>query len=79
MPLYEYYCTKCATKFELLRPMSRADEAATCPQGHNGGTRTLSVFASVSKGADGAPQPITRGGSAGGGCACGGGGCGCGH
>jgi putative FmdB family regulatory protein len=74
MPLYEYYCPKCTSKFELLRPMSRADEGATCPRGHNGGTRTLSVFAAVSKGAGGASQPIT-----GGGCACGGGGCGCGH
>ena len=74
MPLYEYYCPKCATKFELLRPMSRSDEAATCPSGHNGVTRTLSMFAAVTKGADGSPQPMT-----GGGCACGGGGCGCGH
>jgi putative FmdB family regulatory protein len=74
MPLYEYYCPKCTTKFELLRPMSRADEAGTCPKGHTGGTRTLSVFAAVSKGTDGAPQTMM-----GGGCACGGGGCGCGH
>ena len=73
MPLYEYYCAKCAAKFELLRPMSRADEAATCPKGHNGGTRTLSVFAAVSKGAEGGAE------AGGGGCACGGGGCGCGH
>jgi putative FmdB family regulatory protein len=76
MPLYEYYCRKCAAKFELLRPISRAGEAATCPEGHNGGERTLSVFAALAKGADGSfDAPATSGG----GCACGGGGCGCGH
>ena len=48
MPLYEYYCTKCATKYELLRSMSRSDDPATCPNGHKGGARTLSMFASVS-------------------------------
>ena len=76
MPLYEYYCTRCAVKFELLRPMSRADEAATCPKGHGGSARMLSVFARVGRGAavEFEPSPST-----GGGCACGGGGCGCGH
>lgn len=72
MPLYEYYCPRCSSKFELLRPMGRADELATCPKGHNGATRTLSVFAAVSKDAAGSTMP------AGGGCACGGGACGCG-
>jgi putative FmdB family regulatory protein len=74
MPLYEYYCTKCASKYELLRSLQRADEPTRCPQGHAGGTRTLSLFAAVSKsGTDGAQLP------SGGGCACGGGACGCGH
>ncbi|MEX2225646.1 MAG: zinc ribbon domain-containing protein [Dehalococcoidia bacterium] len=74
MPLYEYFCRKCTTKFELLRPMSRSDEAATCPQGHRDGMRMLSVFAAVSKDAQGTPEPMI-----GGGCACGGGACGCAH
>jgi putative FmdB family regulatory protein len=74
MPIYEYYCRSCASKFELLRPMGRGDETATCPQGHGGGTRTVSVFAAVSKGASG--QATAMGG---GGCGCGGGACGCGH
>ena len=78
MPLYEYYCPRCATKFEQLRPMSRSDEPATCPSGHNGGTRALSIFAAVSKGEGGGTiMPDASGG--GGGCACGGGGCGCAH
>ncbi len=49
MPLYEYYCTRCAAKFELLRPMSRADEPATCPKGHGAAARMLSVFARVGR------------------------------
>ena len=75
MPIYEYYCPKCAVKFEELRPIARADEAAVCAKGHRGAARTLSVFAMTSKGGDGAS--LAMGG--GGGCACGGGGCGCGH
>jgi putative FmdB family regulatory protein len=71
MPLYEYYCQRCNETYELLRPMSSSDQAGTCPQGHGGGTRTLSVFAAVSKGEGGASMP------SGGGCGCGGGGCGC--
>jgi putative FmdB family regulatory protein len=75
MPLYEYYCPRCAAKYELLRPMERSDEPGTCPRGHGGGARTLSLFATVARG-DGSSieQPV-----GGGGCACGGGGCGCGH
>ena len=34
MPLYEYVCTDCESKFELLRPFSRADEVAECPHCH---------------------------------------------
>ncbi len=76
MPLYEYYCTRCAAKFELLRPMSRADEPATCPEGHAGAARMLSMFARVGRdwGTEYEQAP-----SVGGGCACGGGSCGCGQ
>ena len=77
MPLYEYYCPRCTTKFELLRSMSRSEEPARCPNGHTSAMRTLSVFATAggrdeAAFASGAP-------AAGGGCGCGGGGCGCGH
>jgi len=63
MPLYEYYCQTCGSRFERLRPMSRADEAVTCPQGHPGAQRVLSLFASFSKGAEGNTTPL--GGSSG--------------
>ena len=58
MPLYEYYCRRCEAKFELLRSMSRSEEPATCPSGHEGAERALSVFASFSKGADGLSSPV---------------------
>ncbi len=72
MPMYEYYCAKCSTTFELMRAMMHRDATATCPKGHAGARRTLSMFASVRKGAAGESMP------SGGGCGCGGGACGCG-
>jgi putative FmdB family regulatory protein len=74
MPVYEYYCRTCATKFERLRPMRAAEEPAACPAGHDGAARTLSVFA-VSRGSDGGFEPMGMGGGCGcgGACACGGG------
>ncbi len=73
MPLYEYYCRDCRTRFELLRPMSRMDDPAACPGGHGGSQRVLSTFAAVTKGEGGEYQPVAGAG----GCAgCGGGSCG---
>ncbi|MCD6352004.1 MAG: zinc ribbon domain-containing protein [Armatimonadetes bacterium] len=31
MPLYEYECSKCGRRFELLRPRSEARQPAQCP------------------------------------------------
>ena len=77
MPLYEYYCTDCQTKFDALRPMSKADVAIQCKNCESMKTsRALSLFASISKSGDSTPQPMS--GGFGGGC-CGGGACGCGH
>ena len=73
MPLYEFRCRTCDDTFEVRRPMSEASEPASCPQGHDGAVRLLSVFASV--GASGgapssAPAPRPAGGGCGGACAC---------
>jgi len=65
MPLYEYYCRDCRAKFELLRPMSRMDGTATCPEGHAGGRRVLSTFVALSKGSDGEVSSVGGGGCAG--------------
>ncbi len=53
--------------------MSESGDPASCPQGHEGAVRLLSVFASV--GANGAAATATAaarpsGGGCGGGCAC---------
>ena len=47
MPLYEFRCRTCDTTFELRRPMSEASDPASCPDGHDGAVRLLSVFATA--------------------------------
>lgn len=71
MPLYEFRCKTCDDTFEVRRPMSEAGEPATCPDGHQGAVRLLSVFANVGGGASPAPAAAPRaGGGCGGACAC---------
>ena len=73
MPVYEYVCHKCDSRFDLLRPISQADSPVSCPQCHaEGAKRALSLFASFSRQGDGS----TTRASGGGGCAsCAGGSC----
>jgi putative FmdB family regulatory protein len=68
MPMYEYFCRTCNSKFEKLQPLSASDKSATCPDGHDGAIRTLSLIA----------RPIGDGGTdmamgcgCGGACSCG--------
>jgi putative FmdB family regulatory protein len=68
MPVYEYYCRECGTKFEKLRSISAANEPIECPDGHEGAIRTLSVIARVG-GSDG--EFGFGGCGCGGACACG--------
>lgn len=76
MPLYEYVCTSCDTRFEELRPLGRMDEPAICPEGHSSARRVLSTFAALSRDALGESAPIAGGGCGGcggscdAGCAC---------
>lgn len=73
MPLYEFKCRTCDDTFEVRRPMSEAGAPATCPQGHDGAVRLLSVFASVGATSTAAPapaRPAAGGHGCGGGCAC---------
>jgi len=54
MPVYEYYCADCKTKFDALRRMSQADDPIPCP--HCGGTNTsrlISTFSAISKDSSG--------------------------
>ena len=73
MPLYEFRCRTCDDTFEVRRPMSEASDPATCPQGHDGAVRLLSVFANVGAGGGAATSsaaPRAAGGGCGGACAC---------
>ena len=58
MPIYEYVCPDCDLKFEELRPLSRADEAVSCPRCHKEARRVMSAFACFSKGEDGLTSSI---------------------
>lgn len=44
MPLYEYICSSCDSKFELLRPLSDAGQSASCPKCHTEARRVFSPF-----------------------------------
>jgi putative FmdB family regulatory protein len=76
MPLFEYYCSTCRTRFEELVRVPTTGEGATCPQcGRENVPRVLSTFATVRSGGDGADLASVA--SYGGGGCCGAGGCGC--
>jgi putative FmdB family regulatory protein len=47
MPIYEYLCPGCKMEFELMRPISQADNPAFCPKCKSQGEKLLSVFAST--------------------------------
>jgi putative FmdB family regulatory protein len=54
MPLYEYACTECDNKFELL---VRGSEAPECPSCHSRALeRRMSVFAARTAGASSASE-----------------------
>jgi putative FmdB family regulatory protein len=74
MPIYEYVCKDCGTRFDVLRSMKEADSPARCKNclGERS-TRQLSVF--FSKSADRVATTTSSSGCAG----CGGGSCGSCH
>jgi putative FmdB family regulatory protein len=80
MPLYEYYCANCTTRFEALRAMSQSNAPITCPRCADANAqRVVSTFAAISKSDGGGSRLVA--GSQGGGCgSCSGGHCAtCGH
>jgi putative FmdB family regulatory protein len=51
MPIYEYVCLDCKTRFDALRPMSEADAPIPCKQCQSEQTaRALSLFFAHSDG-----------------------------
>ena len=75
MPLYEYYCSDCKSKFELLVSHKHADDIACMKCQGERVRRLLSVFSAKRSGESGEGDYDTAPSM--GGCACGGGGCGC--
>ncbi len=54
MPIYEYYCPDCQTRFELRRSFSEADVSTECIQCHGQRTeRAISNFCVISRSGDG--------------------------
>ncbi len=71
MPLYEYQCAECATVFELLRPIVKADAPIACSNcGSLETARKLSVFAMVG-GSNSIESDSNSGCACGGHCSCG--------
>ncbi len=80
MPVYEYYCSDCHTKFEALRSMASANEPVTCAAcgGAKHVNRTITTFATVGSGIEsfggsesGGSASMPSGGCCGGSCGCG--------
>jgi putative FmdB family regulatory protein len=47
MPIYEYKCRKCGTKFEMLQRMGATNDGVSCPKcGASKPTKQFSVFMS---------------------------------
>ena len=67
MPIYEYVCSDCESKFEILQPISQAGEGAACPSCQQSAEQVFSVFACFSVDERGLSSPV--GGSSCSGCA----------
>jgi putative FmdB family regulatory protein len=69
MPLYEYFCDNCNTKFEMRRAMSESDAATACPECQSEKVeRQISLVFAMTGGEQSSSAPT--------GCGCGGA-CGC--
>jgi len=75
MPLYEYYCSDCKSKFELLVSHQHADDVVCMKCRSEKVRRLLSVFARASSTSE--EGTLDDMSSSGGTCGCGGGACGC--
>jgi putative FmdB family regulatory protein len=47
MPIYQYYCEKCAKEFEMKRLMADSDKLASCPICGKKGSKMVTAFAST--------------------------------
>lgn len=58
MPIYEYLCHTCDSKFEMMRPFSLSEASATCPTCKKSAERVLSTFACFSVSDGGSATPV---------------------
>jgi len=58
MPIYEYVCADCDSKFEQMRPLSQSGQQADCPKCHKPARRKMSTFAAFSTSISGVPQRV---------------------
>ena len=63
MPIYEYVCSDCDSKFELLRPVSKSDEPAECPECKGKCERVLSSFCCMTTSSSGVTSSLGGGSS----------------
>jgi putative FmdB family regulatory protein len=47
MPIYQYYCEKCAKEFDKKRLMADIDKPALCPTCGKKGSKMVTAFASA--------------------------------
>ena len=57
MPIYEYYCPKCESKFELLRTIAHMDDPAECPRCQEVSRRAVTTFSCRTKDESGSVAP----------------------
>ncbi|MBO0779831.1 MAG: zinc ribbon domain-containing protein [Ktedonobacteraceae bacterium] len=76
MPLYEYYCSHCKSKFELIVSHQHADDVV-CMKCHSEKVRRLISTFALPRGGRDDYSLDDSGAPAMGGCGCGEGGCGC--
>ena len=71
MPIYEFRCSECDTRFEQKRSTAESDAPApACPDGHTATRRVLSVFATAGAGSGAMAAAVPATGGCGPGCAC---------
>ena len=58
MPIYEYVCSECKSRFELMRPRSECNEEATCPQCNSNAERIISGFSHYSAAPSGSAERV---------------------
>ena len=66
MPIYEFECSECGSRFEKLRGISAGTDGVDCPDCGNGNVkRLMSMFSSRSAGSDGGGSSCGCGGNCG--------------